>query len=91
MDKLDTQLWELQRQCNLYKNTDCLADWVLYAISRYIVSGKATRQFENDFCNLSQEQLLKSIKHCLNGNRSDAGIIKSMKSFMRMVKNDNGK
>lgn len=60
------QLWELQKVCNSYKNIDYLADWVLFAITRQINTGRATRQFEKDFCSLSREQLLCMVKYCLN-------------------------
>ena len=51
MNMIDDKLYELQKVCNRYKEIDCLADWVLYAIHRHIYSNKATRKFEDDFIN----------------------------------------
>lgn len=79
------QLWELQKVCNVYKATDCLADWVLFAVTRYINTGRATRQYEKDFCSLSKNQLLEMVKYCLNHDKSDDGIIKNTKKFFRKI------
>lgn len=78
-NQIDDKLWELQKICNRYKETDCLADFVLYAISRHIATGRATRQFEYDFVNYPDDKLLRLVKICLNGDRSDEGIIKTVK------------
>lgn len=75
--KIEDQLYELQKACNRYKSIDCLADWVLFAVQRYIVSNKATRQFEIDFVNFPVEKLEDLIKACLNGDRSDDGILRT--------------
>lgn len=78
-DKIDNQLWELQRATNRYKGTDPLADWVLYAVSRHICSGKATRAFEKAFSEFNPDNFTDLIKKCLNGDKSDEGIIKTCK------------
>lgn len=78
-NQIDDKLWELQKACNKYKETDCLADFVLFAVSRWITTGRATRQFEIDFINYPVEKLEGLIKRCLNGDRSDDGIIKTIK------------
>ena len=77
----------LQKQCNAYKNVDRLADWVLFAVSRYINTGRATRQFELQFVRLKESDLLEMIKYCLNRDKSDDGIIKSVKRFVRIYVN----
>lgn len=77
--EIDNKLLELQKACNVYKNTDCLADWVLFALSRYLLSNRATRQFEINFLNFPAENFETLIKKCLNGDRSDDGIIKTCK------------
>lgn len=79
-NKIDDQLWELQKACNEYKKTDPLADWVLFAVSRYILSNKATRQFEEDFIRFPKENWREVIVRCLNGDRSDNGILKTFKT-----------
>lgn len=82
-DKIDNQLYELQKQCNRYRSTDCLAEWVLFAVTRYINTGRATRQFEKDFIKLLPEQLREMIVYCLNRDKSDEAIIKSCKAYMK--------
>lgn len=81
-NQIDDKLWELQKACNRYKQTDCLADWVLFAVSRYIYTGRATRQFESDFVNFPNEKLEALIKKCLNGDKSNDGIIKTVKKII---------
>ena len=81
-NQIDDKLWELQKACNRYKETDCLADWVLFAISRHISTGRATRQFEYDFVNYPNDKLEILIKKCLNGDRSNDGIIKTVKKVL---------
>lgn len=80
--QIDDKLWELQKACNRYKETDCLAEWILFAISRYIATSRATRKFEYDFVNYSNDKLEDLIKTCLNGDRSDDGIIKTVKRII---------
>jgi hypothetical protein len=42
-NQIEDKLWELQKACNRYNDIDYLASWVLYAVTRHIMSGKATR------------------------------------------------
>lgn len=81
-NQIDDKLWELQKACNRYKETDCLADWVLFAINRHIGTGRATRQFEFNFVNYPNDKLESLIKKCLNGDRSNDGIIKTVKKVL---------
>jgi len=78
-DQIDDQLLELQKACNKCKATEPLADWVLFAVSRYISTGRATRQFESDFVHYPIVGLETLIKKCLNGDKSDDGIINTVK------------
>lgn len=78
-DIIDNQLWELQKACNRYAAVDPLAPWVLNAVTRYIVTDRATKQFLHDFCAYPVEDLEELIKKALNGDRSDDGILKSVK------------
>ncbi len=78
-NQIDDKLWELQKVCNRYKNTDPCADWVLFAVNKYIATGRATRKFEYDFVNYPNDKLLELVKTCLNGDKSDGGIIETMK------------
>ena len=81
-NQIDNQLWELQKVCNRYKTIDPLADWVLFAVSRHISTGRATRQFEHDFVNFPIDKMEMLIKKCLNGDKSDNGIIKTIKRII---------
>lgn len=78
-DNIDNQLWELQKACNRYAAVDPLAPWVLNAVTRYIVTDRATKQFLNDFCAYPVKDLENLIRKSLNGDRSDDGILKSVK------------
>ena len=80
---IDDKLYTLQRVCNRYLATDPLADWVLFAATRYINTGRATRAFIQMFINYPDDKLLDLVKYCLNGDRSDDGIIKSMAKKLR--------
>ena len=71
--QIDDKLFELQKACNRYKETDPLANFVLYAVSDYLMSNKATRQFEKDFVNYPTDKLEELIRKCLNGDRSHDG------------------
>ena len=75
-NQIDNKLWELQKACNRYKEIDPLADWVLFAVDRY------TRQFEVDFVNYPTDKLESLIKKCLNGDRCNDGIIKTVKRII---------
>ena len=81
-NQIDNQLWELQKACNRYKEIDPLADWVLFAVSKYISTGRATRQFELDFVKFPIGKMETLIKKCLNGDKSDNGIIKTVKRII---------
>ena len=83
---IDSKLYELQKVCNRYSEIDCLAKWVLYAIYRHIDTNRATKQFEEDFINYPVEKFEYLIKKCLNGDRSDDGIIKTAKRILRQHK-----
>lgn len=79
---IENKLFELQKACNKYKDTDPLADWVLYAVQRYIFTGRATVQFERNFINFPSKKFPELIKKCLNGDKSDDGIIKTVRSII---------
>lgn len=82
MIDMEEQLYNLQMVCNRYKETDILADWVLFAIARYINTGRSTRQFERAFCDLNNEDLIGLVKYCLNRGKSDIEILSSAKKYM---------
>lgn len=79
---IDDKLWELQLACHRYKETDSLADWVLYAFTWYIDTGRATRRFVESFVRFPDNKLEHLIRHCLNGDRSNVGIIATAKRIL---------
>lgn len=81
--ELEDKLYELQRACNRYRETDPLADWVLYAVDRHISTGRATPAFIKAFIAFPNEQLPELIAESLNGDRSDNGIIAKVKRIIR--------
>ena len=81
-NQIDDKLWKLQMACNRYKEIDQLSDYVLFAVSRYISTGRATRQFELDFVNFPDSRMEDLIKKCLNGDRSDNGIVQTAKNII---------
>lgn len=81
-NEIDDKLYELQKACIRYSCIDCLANFVLFAVSRYIMTGRSTRKFEYDFVSYPNDKLEELIKKCLNGDRSDDGIIKTMKKII---------
>lgn len=84
--ELDDKLYELQRACNRYKETDPLADWVLFAISRHIMTGRATPAFEKAFMTYPGDKFEAMIRACLNGDKSDNGIMKTAKRMIINVR-----
>lgn len=81
-NQIENKLWELQIACNRYKEIDCLADWVLFAIDRHIMTNRSTKQFEYDFVSYPSNKLEYLIRQCLNGDRSHDGIIKTVKKII---------
>lgn len=79
--ELDNKLYDLQRACN--RHPDPLANWVLYAVSRHIATGRATRDFERAFIAYPESGFPDMIGKALNGDRSDNAIIKKV---VRIVK-----
>ena len=81
MFKLENKLFELSIACQ--QNNDKYAKWVMYAIERYITTGRSSRDFEKKFCNLKFEDMQRLINYCL-GDRdlSDDSIIKNAKKFL---------
>ena len=81
-DKIENNLLRLQETTNNYKVINPLADWVLFAVSRYISSRKAPKDFERAFANFDSKKFGDLVKECLRGDKSDDGIIKTCKRIM---------
>jgi len=82
--ELDDKLYELQKACR--RHSDPLADWVLFAISRHINTGRATPAFIRGFIAVSEKDFPDMITRCLNGDRSDNGIMKTAKKYIREIR-----
>lgn len=79
----EDKLFELQMACR--RSDDPLADWVLFAATRHIATGRATRAFLQAFDRYPKEDWPEMIKACLRGDRSDNGIIKTMRAKLRVT------
>lgn len=84
MNKTENQLWELERICIICNEEISCSNWVLYAISRHIYTGRATKEYEDKFSALTKSQLIKMVKYCLDRGKSDDEIIANTKKFMRL-------
>ena len=78
---IDDQLWELQKVCN--SNENQFAKWILYAISRYISTGRSTKEFDFAFCQLSKNRLETMVNRCLKHGLSDNEIMINVKKYMK--------
>ena len=78
-NKIDDQLWNLRLSVEKNKGREPYSDWVLFAISRYIKSGKASRIFEKSFVEYDPNHFTDLIHKCLKGDKSDDGIIRTCK------------
>lgn len=85
MDELEDKLFELQKVCNRYNSIDCKSHWPLFALTRYIRTNRATRNFEKMFMEYPVENFEYLIKQCLNGDCSDDGIIQTCKRIFLEV------
>ena len=74
-NRIDDQLWNLRLSVDKNKVNEPYSDWVLFAISRYIKSGKASRIFEKAFVEYDADRFVDLIHKCLKGDKSDEGII----------------
>lgn len=79
---IDDQLFNLSAACSANLNNNKCSMWVLYAVSRHIDTGRATRDFEKRFCTLSREQLDQLVNYSLMTGLSDDDIIKRVKNFL---------
>lgn len=82
-NRLDDSLWLLWGACNDAKTKNPCSMWVLFAVSRYINTGRASRAFEKRFVSLSSDDMISMVRDILKGGRlSDDEIIKSVKKAL---------
>lgn len=77
---LDDKLYELQKAAR--RHIDPLAIWTVYALEYYFRSGRATAAFEKQFISYPTAKFGDLITYCMNHDRSDSGIIKSVKYYI---------
>lgn len=80
---MESKLFDLQKACRRYTETDPLAMWVSYAMERYIMSNKATISFERAFLAYPDSDFEQMIRKCMNGDKSDLGIIATCKRILQ--------
>ena len=84
------RLAKLEHACREYSLIDPLAMWVYHAIDDGIFKHKVTEQFEFDFFDYSYDGNIEElIKVCLNGDRSNVGIIKTCKKIFAEYRKNN--
>ena len=64
-NQIDDKLWELQKACNRYKETDPLADWVLFAVYSYYQNRSSSVPFGRDL-SLFEYRLSVGGEQCAN-------------------------
>ena len=81
--EIENKLYSLQMACNRLKSEAHLADWVLFAVTRHIRTGRASRAFERAFVEFPEDRFPEFIRKCLSGDNSDDGIIKKARHLLR--------
>ena len=79
---IDNQLWELEKICTTNENQ--FAKWVLYAIARYISTGRSTKEFDKAFCQLSKNRLETMVNKCLKHGLSDNEIMDNVLKYIKI-------
>ena len=81
-DKINNKLFELSIVCQ--RNENKFANWVMFAVERHILSGRASVEFEKKFCNLEFENLNDLVLYCLDGDDlSYVEIIERAKEYLK--------
>lgn len=83
--EIDNKIWDLQKICNLYdsENNDFSGKWILYAIARYINTGRASAEWIKLFLNLTNKKIEHFVKAKINQKLSDDETIKR---FNKLIK-----
>lgn len=76
------KLYKLEMACREF--TDKKAIYVRYALERYIITGRASIDFEKDFLQFPDECFPELITYCLGRDLSDVGIIKSVSKMLHI-------
>lgn len=86
--RIDAQYYELTKAVNRIKDDEPFAQWVLFAVARYIDTGRASGAFVEAFCTLEPFQLTEMIRRVLVGDKSDEAIIRKVKRYLNINKED---
>lgn len=82
-NRIDDALWLLWGACNDAKAKNPCSMWVLFAVSRYINTGRSSRTFEKRFMSLSSADMVALVRDILKGGRlSDDDIIRAVKKTL---------
>ena len=78
----ENQLFNLSMICQRNLENDKFSNYVYFAVSRHIRTGRATRDFEKRFNSLQPDQLENLMNYCLDAGLSDDEIMKRCKTFL---------
>jgi len=78
------KLYKLELACREFD--DKKAIYVRYALERYIITGRASIEFEKSFLQFPDERFSELIAYCLERDLSDVGIINSVSKILRKRK-----
>lgn len=86
IDKLIDQLHAVYHFAKTHKEEYRFADYVGFALDRYISTRRASNDFEQAFVALPPEKLEDLIRYCLRKgqNLSDDGIIANCKKYLKI-------
>ena len=77
-------MYKLEMVCREF--ADKKAIYVRYALERYIMTGRASIEFEKSFLQFPDERFPELISYCLERDLSDVGIINSVSKMIRKGK-----
>ena len=81
----ENQLFNLSMICQRNLENNKFSNYVYFAVSRHIRTGRATRDFEKRFNRLQPDQLENLMNYSLGAGLSDDEIIKRVKNFLSKI------
>ena len=83
-NKIDNQMWELQKICHRHDadNDSYRGQWTLWAVARYIDTGRASLEWTKKFISLDESQLQKIVDKSVKGESSDDATIKRINKLL---------
>jgi len=83
---IDDQIFNLYMVCKEYNETNKFSLYTYYAVSRYIKTGRSTRDFDHKFCELTRRKLKNMMEFSLKAGLSDDEILDRVKTYLRKQK-----